>query len=340
MNRVFTFILASLFPFALFAAGTPDTAARQKAAADALTAQSVQSKIITDSAGHVTHLAISSHEGFRKDKTIPVPEPISGETFRRVLDLPHLQAIALEHQKLGDADLALLGQLKNLRDVRLHYLWGSKKGGTATADAPLFINQLPMPLTVLELKHNFSIDGGCMDKLKPQPELVKLELDTGYATDSAVPFIRAASKLRNLQLHRTTIGDDQFQLMLSSLPELEILEIRPHGRHPNPLTGASLRALSANPKLQILKIGLNWKSLPFEGGLDVFVKHPGIRCLILDPSDLKDFSVNDPAVRALHAARPDIRIIVRREALGGDPSSLSPKIDTEFNWDGGVTTHG
>jgi hypothetical protein len=338
MNRVFTFALASLFPFALFAAGTSDAAAGQKAAADALTAQSVQSKVITDSAGHVTHLAISSHEGFRKDKTIPVPEPISGETFRRVLDLPHLQAIALEHQKLGDADLALLGQLKNLRDVRLHYLWGSKKGGTATADAPLFINQLPLPLTVLELKHNFSIDGGCMDKLKPQPELVKLELDTGYATNSAVPFIRTATKLRNLQLHRTTIGDDQFQLMLSSLPGLEILEVRPE--RASTLTGASLRGLAATPKLQILKIGLNWKSLPFEDGLDVLVKHPGIRFLIIDPSDLKDFSVKDPAIQALHSARPDIRIFVRREALGGDPSSSPQNIDAEFNWDGGVTTHG
>ena len=321
-------------------ARTDISADLQTEAAKQLTSQSALSKVIADAKGNITHLAFSNHDNLRKDKSIPTPEPISATTFRRILELPHLQAIALEHQKLGDADLALIGQLKNIHDVRLHNLRGAKKGGTATADAPLFINNLPMPLTVLELKHNFSIDGGCMEKLKPQPALIKLELDTGYCTNDAVPFIQAATKLRNLQLHRTTISDSNFRGMMASLPHLEILEIRPSNKYPDPITGTSLQALAANPKLQVLKLSLFWTTLPFENGLDVFVKHPGIKFLVISPSDLKELTVNSPAIQALHAARPDIRITVHKESIGGEPGARAPNIDNEFNWDGGVRTHG
>lgn len=312
----------------------------QKQAAEALCARAVTSKVVFDPEGNVTKLAISNHDASRQEKIQPLPEPLSAENFRRVVDLAKLEAIGLEMQQLGDAELALLGQLPELRDVRLHYMWGRKKGGTATEDAPLFINNLARPLRVLELKHNFSIEGGCMPKLKPQPELEKLELDLGYATNDAVPFIVAAPKLRNLQLHRTTISDERFQEVLAALPALEMLEVRPLGGGENPITGKSLRGLRANPRLQLVRLGMNWKQLPFEGGLDVFVDHPGIRYLVLEPSDPKAFTLDDPAIQELHAKRPDIRIVVRGKSLGGDGAPPTPNIDAEFAWDGGVTTHG
>jgi hypothetical protein len=318
----------------------PD-AATQQAAAEAIVAQAVMHKIIIDAGGNVTHLAFSNHTAFWDKAKGEPPQPLDAAVFRRhILSLPRLQAIAIEHQRFNDDDYALLGQLKELRDVRLHYLWGTKRDGQATKDAPLFLNALPLPLTVLELKHNFAIEGGCMEKLKPQPELEKLELDTGYCTNDAVPFIKQSPKIRNLQLHRTTITDDQFQEMLAALPNLEMLEVRPNGPKDNPITGRSLRGLKQNPKLMMVTMSLQWKELPFEGGLDVFVDHPGIQFINIAPGDIKDFSLDHPAIQQLHQARPDILIRSGGKSIGGKPDAKPPHIDGEFNWDGGVTTHG
>lgn len=333
--------LGTLLAFSTLPLAAGPDAAAQKAAAEAIVARAVMHKIITDEAGNVTHLAFSNHTAFWDKSKGDPPEPISAEIFRQhIVALPKLQAIAIERQKFNDADYALLGQLKELRDVRLHYLWGTKQEGQATKDAPLFINELPLPLAVLELKHNFAIEGGCMEMLKPQPELEKLELDTGYCTNDAVPFIIQSPKIRNLQLHRTTMTDDQFQTMLGALPHLEMLEVRPNGPKENPITGRSLRGLKNNPKLVFLSISLQWKELPFEGGLDVFVDHPGIKFLSLRPQDLKGFSIEDPTVQKLHQARPDILIRAGDQSVGGEEGAKPPHIDGEFNWDGGVTTHG
>ena len=319
------------------------TAAQQEDAVTQLTALAVQSKFITDDDGNVTHLAISNHNGFIKDKSAEPPTPLSPEVFREhILKLPHLQAIALEKQHLGDAEYALLGQLKKLTDVRLHYMNEGERA--ATADAPLFINDLPLPLNVLEIKHNFKVNGGCMAELKPQPELWKIELDTGYATNDAVPFIMAAGEtLRNLQLHRTTITDDQFRRMVPALKNLEILELRPNGPRDNPITPATLESLTALENLRILRISSQWgEDIPYEGGLDALARMPNLKFLFIKPSRVKNWGPDHPAIQKLHQARPDLLIQTGwGNGFGGDGSQKRvPKTDEESNWDGGVTTHG
>ena len=47
-----------------------------------------------------------------------------------------------------------------------------------------------------------------------------------YAQADAVPFIKAATKLKNLQIHRTTMSDADLQDMLSALPDLEVFELK------------------------------------------------------------------------------------------------------------------
>ncbi|GAB4456183.1 MAG: hypothetical protein OHK0029_13680 [Armatimonadaceae bacterium] len=205
--------LAVTLPAMALAAILPGVGAppdpQQKEIADQFCARNVMCQVVYDDEGHVEKLALSNHLAFweDKDKGIAPPPAVNDAEFEQITRFSRLNAIFLEKQPLGNASYALLKNHKGLKDVRLHYAEEKDGGkGLPDADFPLFINDLP-GLTVLEIKHNFKIKGGCMDRLKPQPELVKLELDTGYATGDAVPFIRAATKLKNLQLHRTAMND-------------------------------------------------------------------------------------------------------------------------------------
>lgn len=340
MNPLNPFLLfLPLFLLSTLRAGAPTPEEQQKTAA-ALSAQSISHKIVTDDAGNVIKLAISNHKGSMKDRSAEPPTPLHPDVFRElIVQLPYLEAIGLEKQHLGDEEYALLGQLKNLIDVRLHSMnEGERK---ASKDAPMFINELPLPLTVLELKHNFRVSGGCMSKLKPQPALEKLEIDNGYATDDAVEMILSAKdNLRNLQLHRTTITDQNFQRIVKNLPHLEILEVRPNGPRENPITGRSLQALKNHPSLEALRLSQKWTELPYEGGLDALATIPTLKYVFIKPNDVK-VSLDHPAIQKLHKARPDILIQYSYgDFIGGEDGAKKPNIDAEFNWDGGVTTHG
>ena len=148
-------------------AAQPDT--EHQAIVDAFSEVTVAQKAIYDDQGHVVKLALSNHTGtgFWEAGNKQPPPGVDDALFQRVLELPTLQAIALEMQPLSNQGYSLLGQLKRLTDVRLHYI--GKYGPASNPpdkDAPLFINQLPRPLEVLEIKHCFSIRGGCMEKLK------------------------------------------------------------------------------------------------------------------------------------------------------------------------------
>ena len=330
--------LAVFFAPVLFAQPSP---AEQEAAVAALTSSAVRSTVLKDTAGNVTHLAITNHANLWRGEG-PAPAPLDPAIFREnILKLPFLEAIGLEQQLLGDEEYALLGNLQRLRDVRLHYMYFRRRGNLATADAPLFINQLPASLQVLELKHNFHIEGGCMDRLNPQPALVKLEIDTGYATPAAVPFILAAPGIRNLQIHRTSMSSADFARVVQGLPSLEILEVRPQANRDDPITGRSLEALRAHPSLQILRASLNWRVLDWDNGLSALASIPTLRHIVINPSDIdayKEQGTSHPSIQRLHQARPDIRIQVGNSSIGGDGAS-APKVDEEFNWDNGVTTH-
>jgi hypothetical protein len=180
-----------------------------------------------------------------------------------------------------------------------------------------------------------------MARFKLQPELEKLEIDTGWATPEAIPFILAAKRLRNLQIHRTTLGDADLAVLAAGLPELETLLLRPNGRKDaGRITYASLKHLRALPKLRHLILGLTWGELTFVGGLDGLVGVAGLRQLDLNPGDSKGFSLDDPAVQALHQARPDILIRGGGKTLGGAPDQVREDEDAAWNWDKGVNTHG
>jgi hypothetical protein len=254
--------------------------------------------------------------------------------FRRVLELKHLQALAIEKQQIGDETYHMLGRLKKLRDVRLH---GMQAEAGATVEAPLFINDLPLPLHVLELKHNFGIHGRCMSRLKAQPELRKLEIDTAYAARDAAGFIEQSPRLKNLQIHRTTMTDTDLQRVFGALPELEVLLVRPRELRMDPVGMHTLRGLRNHGHLRLIILGMHWGELRYEDGLDALATIRSMRQLNLN---MPGAALSHPAVQRFHRERPDVLIWIKRETLGGQPGQEREREDTEWNWDRGVTTHG
>lgn len=322
-------LLAALLLACRLPAATPDEAIAQ------LTAQVVASEVVRDAAGTPVALALSNHLGTARGKGgNPAATGLGSMHVPLLAGLTSLEALALEKQPLADADYAGLALLTRLEDVRLQYLDG--KAG-ATRRAPLFINHLPRPLRVLEIKHCFSIDGGCMGELKPQPALEKLELDTGFATPDAVPFICAARALRNLQLHRTSIGDEELARVVAALPQLETLLLRPQPRAGSPaLTLGCLREVARLPRLQHLILGLTWDMLQPDG------LRPLASCANLRQLDLAlpGVGIDHPAVRDLHGLRPTLLIRCGGARLGGEPGQEPQQEDAAWNWDRGVNTHG
>jgi hypothetical protein len=339
-------VVALVLPLNVVVHAAEATPAEQRAVAERFCAKAVMSKVVYDDAGNVIKLAVSNHAAFWPHKDKPVPPGIDNELFREVLKLTKLQAIFLEKQPLSDESYALLKQLKALQDVRLHYPAGVRAKPAeaapvpATADFALCINDLP-GLKVLQLKHIFSVPGDGIAKLKPQSELEHAELDTICSGPSAVPFLKAATKLRNLQVHRTSMSDAQLQEVLAALPNLEVLELRPNNQPKEGfITGRSLRGLKHCPKLRVLHISLQWKELPWDGGLDVLATLPHLQQVVLAPSDLKELSVDSPQIRKLHEARPDLLIVIGGKSIGGKPGQQKVGIDDGYDWGGSVTTHG
>ena len=310
------------------------SAADQKAIADSLAAKSIGSKIITDDQGNVVKLAISRHAA----KNATMPAGVADADFTTVLQFPKLEAVFIEKMPLSDSSYALLGKIKTLKDVRIHYPTQSKPlpnsaPFTATDRFAQFLNDLP-GLRILQLKHIFGMDGDAMLGLKPQTELEHLEIDTVAAKASAVPFVTAAKKLKNLQVHRCDWTDADLQIVLAALPELEVFELKPNRIKQDGIGFRSLRGLVNCPQLKLLQLAGTWADMTFENGLDALLKLPALQQVNFATK------VPDELIQHLHQARPDLLIKVNGKSLGGKPGQQSLGVDDGYDWGGDVTTHG
>jgi len=310
-------------------------AADQRAIAESFAAQSIGSKIITADSGQVIKLAVSRHA---PQKPPQMPPGVTDTDFPAILKLSKLEAVFIEKMPLSDASYALLGQLKTLKDVRIHYPTQSKPLPNSavfsvTDRFAQFLNELP-GLRILQLKHIFGMNGDAMKGLKPQPELEHLEIDTVAAKASAVPFVTAAKKLRNLQVHRCDWTDADLQIVLAALPELEVFELKPNRMKQDGIGFQSLRGLNNCPKLKLIQLAGNWSDMTFENGLDALLKLPALQQVSFATK------VPDEVIHQLHKAKPDLLIQSNGKSLGGKPGQKPLGVDDGYDWGGSVTTHG
>lgn len=317
----------------------PDPA--QRTVAEALVATGSRGRIVYDEVGNVVKLALGRPPPVEIARGAKLPRGAEDEAFREILKLPHLKAIFLEMQPLSDAGYAVLARLGNIADVRIHHPIGrgSKPGQEAPVPATdrfaQFINDLP-GLRVLQLKHIFTIAGDGMSGLAPQRELEHAELDTICAGPSALDFLMSAPRLRNLQLHRTSLNDAQFQELCAALQNLEVLELKPDRNEPKKdyITGRSLRGLVRCRKLSVLQLGWDWKEMTYRDGLDAFERMPALRQVTFGDLGIKGFGPAAPAVQTLHRARPDLLIRFPGTTLGGRPDQQPVNVDDGWTWGG------
>jgi len=313
----------------------------QREVAERLGALAEGYNVKTDDAGNVVLLALSNHSIHRKDKKAPPAPGVRDDDLAAIAKLAKLQTVFLEKQPITNEGYKVLAKLPELIDLRLHYLNAKKFRGRqgyayplADANAALVVNGLRRPLKVLEIKHCFAVKDVSIHRLRPQPELVKLELDTTFAGPEAVPFILGSPKIRNLQLHRTTMSDPDLVRALKALPALEVLELRPAQPRNNKaaaITARSLRGLAGHKKLRAIHMGLRWPDMAYEGGL---VHLAGIPTL--EVVDLRDaepaVELARPAVERLHKARPDLTIIVKDGTIEGTRELKTFPRDGHYRW--------
>lgn len=321
-------------------AAAPDPV--QQRIAESFAGQCVGSRIIYDDFGNVVKLAISRHTGRNDTDVSKLPPGVSDAEFPDILLLPKLEAVFIEKMPLSDDSYALLGKLRHLTDVRIHYpVWARTQTpqGQHIRITDRFgqcVNQLP-GLKVLQFKHIFRLDGDGIRGLRPQPELEHLEIDTICAKSTAIPFIGAAARLRNLQVHRSRWTDAELQTVLASLPELEVLELKPDRVPTDSIGGHSLRGLQKCPKLRLLQLTGQMAGMDDRSSLDALTTLPALQQLNLI---LKDITINSPAVQRLVQARPDLLVRINDRTYGGQPEQKPCHVDDGYDWGGTVTTHG
>jgi len=233
-------------------------------------------------------------------------------------------------QPLTDADYAKLKQLPELEDIRLHYVGHTKEHpeleGQTTADSAKVIDAFPN-LRILELKHSFGLNKETAPQLGPQPDLVKLELDIPYSRTPSVPLMQSATKVRNFQLHRTSLTKDEFISVIRNMPELEVVEVRP--AWPANLQSDSLVAFKDHPKLKAIAMSLDWGELQWEDGLEHLASCPNLEVVQIG---VKGIGIDSPAIQKLHEVRPDITIMAGGKKLEGTGEWKTFPRDAGYEW--------
>ncbi len=257
-----------------------------------------------DDNGRITTIRFSNHGVYRKDQ--PEKPGTDDDDMQGLLAFPHLTDVGWECQRVGNRGVAMLKNFPEIQEVRFHYMAKmipeDQRENVISPDFMLVVDGF-QKLRVLEYKHLFALNGTRIDKFKhPLPTLEYMELDCESAGPPALHLIALAPKLRGLELHRTTLTDEEFGKLVELAPGLEYLEIKPKFHREGYITGESLRYVAGLKQLKVLRLSHNgWKPLAYQNGLEHLVNHPALKTVLLPKSAVTQ---NDRA--ALQQARPDL----------------------------------
>jgi hypothetical protein len=259
-----------------------------------------------DDEGNITQIRFSNHGVYKGDQ--PEKPGVDDEDMLGLLAFPHLKDIGWEKQRVGDKGTSLLKHFPQIEQVRFHYMAGwfrdNQQRDKIQADFMLVVDGYEK-LKALELKHLFALDATSVHKFKhPFPALEYMELDCESAGPPAVHLVSLAPKLKGLELHRTTLSDEQFGKIVDLAPNLIYLELKPKGHRQGFVTGRSLRHLARLKNLQVLRLSHNgWKPLGFEDGLEHLVELKSLKSVWIP-----DSATTEADIEKLRKARPDLEI--------------------------------
>ncbi|MFP4068634.1 MAG: hypothetical protein ACOC4K_00515 [Verrucomicrobiota bacterium] len=274
---------------------TPDTG--QRAVVLEAVPQVYLCRVEYNPGGKVRAIYLSNHKvkSNRKQVLAAYGEERAGidaATLARFAAFGDLEEIILLHQNPAAEGFAALDDWPDLISFRIENI--------DHADFMPEINAL-QKLRWLELKHLFGLDETRVDELGTFPFLERLELDNASAQEEALVFLARNPTVRDFELHRSGLGNEEIGRIVDSLPNLERLALKPGGRDP-----FDAGTLAHVKRLRNLKIfGFHqWKPEMYvwEGGVEHLAEIPSLRFIEIAAR-------HDPAVIGkLLEARPDIQI--------------------------------
>jgi len=283
--------------------------AAQQALAQAMGEKAQQFEMWTDDEGQVTGLIFINHQALTKK--VGEKPGIDDADLAKLTRFPHLTAINLEAQAIGDEGLAVLSDMSGIKQLGFHYM-AKHPNATATPACAAFLDGKP-DLEILEIKHNFRMDGFDVEKITmPMPKVWRLVLDTPITAEQTMHLVRLCPNVTGLQLHRSRCTPEQLAEIGRLLPKLEVFWWKPKGD----LEAADLAALSKCKQLRIFSPQHFKNQLPFENGWDALLKVPSLQRIEVAVRD----DENGAALKQLMSERPDLEI--------------DPKLTRSRNYDG------
>ena len=269
----------------------------QQSLARELGAKAQRFEMWTDDDGHVTGLIFINHQGLNKEAG---EKPgINDDDLAKLSQFPKLTAVNFEAQAIGDKGLAILKEMPQLKQIGFHYM-AKNPGASTTPDCAAVVDGKPN-LEILEIKHNFRMDGFAIEKITtPMPKVWRLVLDTPLTPEQTMHLIRLCPNVRDLQFHRTNCTADQLAEIGRLLPKLELLWWKPK----DGLQADHLVALQGFEKLRIISPQQFRNHLPFANGWDALLKLPSLERVEVEIKD----DENGKALKQLLAARPGLEI--------------------------------
>ncbi len=275
----------------------PLTPEAQRALAQSMGAKAQRFEMWTDADGNVTGLIFINHQALTKE--VGEKPGIDDGDLAKLTLFPRLTALNLEAQAVGDAGLAVLKDLPQLKQIGYHYM-GKNPEAAATPTSAVFLDGKP-DLEILEIKHNFRMDGFDIEAITtPMPKVWRLVLDTPLTAEQTMHLVRLCPNVRDLQLHRTFVSAEQLAEIGKLLPKLEVLWWKPKGA----LEPGHLAALVNFPKLRIYSPQQFKNQLPYENGWDALTRVPSLERVEMSLRD----DENAVALKKLREARPGLVI--------------------------------
>ena len=260
-----------------------------------------------NAAGNVRAIYLSNHPALSNRKKViaaygeetPERAGIDAATLARFAAFGDLEEIIMLHQNPGAEGFVALDHWPNLISFRVEYI--------DHADFMPKINAL-QNLRWLELKHLFGLKETRVDELGTFPYLERLELDNASAQEEALTFLARNPSIRDFELHRSGLDNEDIGTIVDLLPNLERFCLKPQGAN-----HFDAGALVHVKRLEGLKVFGFHQWSP-----DMYVWEDGIEYLAGIPS-LQSIEVaarRDPAViEMLLAERPDVREAKGRNEL-------------------------
>lgn len=262
-----------------------------------------------DEAGNVIALHLSMHGS---DRPYPRKHDITEEqhaalkerpgidiqTFIALGALPELKALGMRGaERLTDDAFAVLQNWPDLEAFRIEGRYRGEPDPQKTSAYMLHLNGLT-ELRWLEFKHGPGPEPTFVHRLDGFPKLERLELDHSAAQSECVTFLQGCPELKDFELHRTEISNDEIGQIVDACPKLERFDLKATGKQT--FDAACLAHMPRLPDLRAFTFN-RWsdEAIFWDDGVEHLIDVPSLKSI--------GGAWDHPVIQKLRASRSDIQ---------------------------------